>query len=77
MLFDSMESAQDTENGGILNETTMTLHKREAGVGEFQTPCGHLHHVGQEKLRVVEISSTTGDYETGKCGQCFEDGRGY
>lgn len=72
-----MGTVKDTEKSGILNETTMTLHRKEMGVGEFQTPCGHLHHVGQEKLRVVEIPSITKNYETGKCGQCFEDGGGY
>jgi hypothetical protein len=73
----TMETLQDTDKSGILNETTMTLQKMETGVGKFQTPCGHLHHVSQENLRVVEIPTIVRKYETGKCGQCFEDGRGY
>jgi len=66
-----------TERSGILNETTMTLHKQNLETDGFQTPCGHLFHVAQEQLRIVEIVHVTEEYSVSKCGQCFEDGGGY
>lgn len=78
MLQHVMVSVQNTENkSGILHETTRTLHKQESGIGEFQTPCGHLYHVAQEKLRIVEIPTGTNKHHMSKCGQCFEEGGGY
>lgn len=69
--------AQITERNGVLNETTMTLHKQNPGTDGFQTPCGHVFHVAEERLRVVEIAHVTEEYSASKCGQCFEDGGGY
>lgn len=72
-----METVQNTEGSLILNETTMTLHKQELGLGEFETPCGHLSHVGQERLRIIGVPEITKEHSMSKCGQCFEDGGGY
>jgi hypothetical protein len=58
----------------ILNETTMRLHKRGLGPGEFQTARGHLDHVGQEKLRTITPTELGKKDNTGKCGQCLEEG---
>ncbi len=72
-----MDSFQDEKRCGILNETTMTLHKQESGMPNFQTPCGHVSHVAQERLQIVEITNVANDYNTNKCRQCFEDGGEY
>lgn len=77
LSLSDMEPIQNTERDGILNETTMTLHRRASGIGEFQTPCGHLYNVAQERLRIVDVPDVADDRETSKCGQCFEDGGGY
>lgn len=70
-----MEAVQEIESSGILNETTMTLHRQQGGMTDFQTPCGHTYHVPQERLRIVEIQRVKADAT--KCGQCFEEGGGY
>jgi hypothetical protein len=72
-----MPITRDTERSGILNETTMTLHKRETGTADPQTPCGHTYHVAHERLRIVEIETVTEDREVTRCGQCFDDAGGY
>ncbi len=69
--------AQIREQSGVLNETTMTLHKQVPGTAGFQTPCGHVTHVTQDRLRIVEVAHVTEQYSTSKCGQCFEDAGGY
>lgn len=69
-----MGTVKNTRGTLILNETTMTLHEQEAGLGEFQTPCGTLNHVGQEKLRIIDVSDGTKDHNTSTCGQCFGGG---
>jgi|AntDeeMetagen681_2_1112603.scaffolds.fasta_scaffold33489_1 hypothetical protein len=72
-----MGIVQNTGGSLILNETTMTLHKQELGLGEFQTVCGHADHVGQEKLRIIGVPDRIKQDNTSKCGQCFEGRRGY
>lgn len=72
-----MGTVQNAERGLILNETTMTIHEREAGVGEYQVSCGHLNHVGQENLRITRDPTVTEEPTTSKCGRCFEEGGGY
>lgn len=72
-----MGIVQNTGGSLILNETTMTLHKQELGLGEFQTACGHLDHVGQEKLRIIGVPDVTEKDNVSKCGQCFEEAGGY
>jgi hypothetical protein len=72
-----MGIVENTGKNLILNETTMTLHEQELGLGEFQASCGHLNHVGQENLRIIGALDGTEKYNTSKCGQCFEEGGGY
>lgn len=72
-----MMTVRNTEKSLILNETTMTIHKQELGVGEFQSSCVRLDHVGREKLRIVGVSSVTGEQNASKCRQCFDEGGGY
>lgn len=72
-----MEPFQEETQSGILNETTMTLHKQESGMAEFQTPCGHVTHIPQERLQIVDIGALATNYNTDRCGKCFEDAGGY
>lgn len=62
---------QNTGGSLILNETTMTLHKQDLGLGEFQTACGHLDHVGQEKLRIIGVPGSAEKNNMSKCERCF------
>lgn len=72
-----MGVVQNTGGSLILNETTMTLHKQELGLGEFQTACGHLDHVGQEKLRIIGVPGGAKKDNISKCRQCFAEVGGY
>ena len=56
-----------------MNETTITLHKQELGLGEFQTGCGRLDHVGQEKLRIIGVPDVAKKDNITRCEQCFEE----
>lgn len=72
-----MERIQYEEGKGVLNETTMTVHKREVGSTALRTVCGHTHHVEHDRLQVVEIERALEGRDATKCGGCFEGGRGY
>lgn len=72
-----MGIVQNTGGSLILNETTMTLHKQDSGLGEFQTACGHLDHVGRERLRIIGVPDGTKKGNMSKCGRCFEERDGY
>lgn len=72
-----MASIQHNRRRGVLNETTMTIHKHETGAADSRAVCGHTLHVEQERLRVVGVQRATEELDARKCGQCFEDGRGY
>lgn len=72
-----MASVQREGVKGVLNETTMTVHKHEMGTAYLQTMCGHTHQVAHEQLRIVGIKRATEELGADKCGQCFEDGKGY
>ena len=77
MISHAMKTFQNRERSGVLNTTTMTLHKQETGMSNFQTPCGHLSHVAQEGLQIVDIKRVENEYNMSRCGQCFEDSGGY
>jgi len=68
-----MGIVQNTRGSLILNETTMTLHKQERGLGEFQTSCGQLNHVGQEKLRILGVQDGTRKPNMRECRECFKE----
>ena len=72
-----MEKMQKAGVSGVLNTTTMTVHKQEIGAAALQTECGHTHHVDPERLRTIRIERATEDLDASKCGRCFEDGGGY
>jgi len=67
-----MATVQNSGGSLILNETTMTLHKQELGLGEFQAACRQLNHVGQEKLRILGVPEGIENHNISKCRQCFE-----
>lgn len=65
------------DESGILNETSMTIHKHAIGGGEFQTLCGQTYHLDRGQLRAIRVKRATEEFDAEKCGRCFEDGRGY
>jgi hypothetical protein len=72
-----MENARHEEVPGILNETSMTIHRHEMGAVEFRTACGQTYHVEHGQLREVPVDRATEELGARKCGRCFEEGRGY
>ena len=72
-----MTTTRNEVERGVLNETTMTIHKHELGGTDLQTVCGHTYHVDPDRLRTILIGRATDEFDASKCGQCFEDGRGY
>lgn len=72
-----MGTIQREDARGILNETAMTIHKRETGAEGFQTVCGQTCHLERGQLRKIRVEQATGELDADKCGRCFEDGRGY
>ncbi len=62
---------------GVLNETSMTIHKREAGTKGFTTLCGQSYHLDCGQLQKVQLNQAIKELNADKCGRCFEDGRGY
>ncbi len=72
-----MDSIQQSDARGILNETSMTIHKHEMGAADFQTVCGQTYHVERGQLRVIKVKQAIEEFGAAKCGGCFEDGRGY
>lgn len=72
-----MTSIQRSGSEGVLNETTMTVHKHEIGAVDLQTPCGHINHVEHDRLRIVGVERAIEDHDASMCGGCFEAGGGY
>lgn len=72
-----MENIQQEEVRGILNETSMTIHKHELGGADFQTLCGQTYRLGHGQLQKIQVERATEELNAEKCGRCFEDGRGY
>lgn len=72
-----MNNIQRKDASGVLNETTMTIHKRKAGAAGLQTLCGQTYHLNHEQLRSIQIKQAAEILNADKCGNCFEDGRGY
>lgn len=72
-----MDSIQQKDVNGVLNETTMTIHKHEIGEADLHTSCGQSYHLNPEKLRNIRIKQATEELNADRCGNCFKDGRGY
>jgi len=72
-----MKDIQQEDVNGILNETSMTIHKHEVGAADFQTLCGQTYHLEHGQLREIQVRQATEKLNADKCGRCFEDGRGY
>jgi hypothetical protein len=72
-----MTNLQQEDVKGILNETSKTIHKHERGAAKFQTLCGQTYHLDHGQLRMIPVERATTDIDAEKCGNCFEDGRGY
>lgn len=66
-----------THMDGILNEATNTVHKREAGSSDLQTPCGINYNVSADKLHQTTIEQLVIKPTMTKCRRCFEDVGGY
>ncbi|MFB6228462.1 MAG: hypothetical protein ABEH88_07850 [Halobacteriales archaeon] len=72
-----MDTTRNEGVRGILNETSMTIHKHEMGAADFQTVCGQTYHVEHGQLRMIPVDQATEEHDADKCGRCFENGRGY
>lgn len=72
-----MSNTEQEQVSGILNETSMTIHKHEMGAEDFQTLCGQTYHLEHEQLQRIQIKRASKQFDAEKCGRCFEDGRGY
>jgi hypothetical protein len=72
-----MSDNQGENLRGILNETSMTIHRHETGAEDFETSCGQTYHLQRGQLRTIQITRATEEVGAEKCGRCFEDGRGY
>jgi len=62
---------------GVLNETTRTVHKHEAGGSDFETECGATHRLSPDNLNVVSVTSASSATGVDRCGRCFDDAGGY
>lgn len=72
-----MANIQREDEGGILNETSMTIHKQRMGATDFQTLCGQSYNLDHGQLRAIDVENAIEKLPAEKCGSCFEDGRGY
>jgi hypothetical protein len=72
-----MATARNETKRGVLNETTMTVHRRKPGAADIHTVCGHTYHVERGRLRLVDVAQITEATNTSRCGTCFEEGGGY
>lgn len=70
-------STQQEDVRGILNETSMTIHRHRTGAEGFQVSCGQTYHLNRGQLRAIQVERATEEFDVQKCGRCFEDGRGY
>jgi hypothetical protein len=71
-----MDSVQREDGRGVLNETSMTIHKHKIGAADLQTVCGQVYHIEHGQLRIVQVDEATQETDADKCGRCFEEGRG-
>lgn len=62
---------------GVLNETTMTVHRQEPGVSRPSSACGHTYHMERGQLREIAVKEALDQLNATKCGICFDSGRGY
>jgi len=62
---------------GILNETTNTVHRPEAGTAGQETVCGVTYHVPADNFRPTEFDPDATPAAITKCGRCFDDAGGY
>lgn len=71
-----MDDIQQGVVRGVLDETSMKIHKHERGAADFQTVCGQIYHVEHGHLRIIQVTQGTEKFDADKCGRCFDDGRG-
>lgn len=72
-----MSNTQQDDVRGILNETSMTIHKHETGTEGLRALCGQTYHLEHGQLRMIRVKQATETLDAEKCGRCFENGRGY
>jgi hypothetical protein len=71
-----MNYIQQEEERGILNETSMTIHKQERGAPDFQTVCGQTYHLEHGQLQMVQVRRATKEFNAETCDRCFGDDPG-
>lgn len=67
-----MDTSQQEVVRGVLNETSMKIHKHERGAADFQTVCGQIYHVEHGHLRMVQVKQDTEEFNADKCTRCFK-----
>lgn len=72
-----MSNTRQENVSGILNETSMTIHKQEMRAEDFQTLGGQTYHLEQGQLQRIQVARASEQLGAEKCGRCFEDGRRY
>jgi hypothetical protein len=68
---------QSRRSNGVLNETTNTIHRRDATRPGLESVCGVTYTLSKEYLRPAAIDRSGSQPEITRCGNCFEDGGGY
>jgi hypothetical protein len=61
----------------VQNEITKTIHKREKEGSHNQTACGVTRNTTADKFQVISVDLATTEYDSNKCGRCFDDAGGY
>lgn len=72
-----MPAPTATSVNGLLNETTMTVHRKEPGASQLSSACGHTYHVEHGQLQEIAVNRALVQLNATKCGVCFDSGRGY
>lgn len=73
-----MSYPEEAVEDGVLNKTTMTVHRVSPGPTDKNTSaCGHTHHVEREQLERVNIDAATKEGSATLCGGCFRGEGGY
>lgn len=62
---------------GVLNTTTLTVHRRESEGSARDTACGATRFVATDRLDPVRVERALEESDAMKCGRCFADGGSY
>lgn len=61
----------------VLNEFTGTVHKQKAGAADRHTACGVTRMLAHDNFQMITAELAATEYNTNKCGRCFEGEGGY